>query len=123
MIRTQAPILEVATSVINGNNEATAYPWWAIITRRNDPTGIVGPFFSRQDAEDCRQARVHEYGERSCVFCFSGYRSYKYRNAVDEAICVLAPIKIPGPLAAIDSPEAKKALAECLDANEEEPDQ
>jgi hypothetical protein len=63
-------------------NDFTADPWWAVVkkTHRNPPSVLAGPFFSRQQAEDARTARLHDYGPKSLTYCFSGYYSRPYRE-------------------------------------------
>lgn len=64
------------------DNDGTAYPWWAVVAKnRMGPSAILaGPFFSRERAEQHRQARLYEYGKGSVVWCFSGYQSWHYRD-------------------------------------------
>lgn len=64
------------------DNEATAYPWWAIVQRAGFGrfATLAGPFFSRDSAERQRQARIYEYGQKSLVYCFSGHESRDYRE-------------------------------------------
>ena len=73
-------------------NEATAYPWWAIVRKGSFGRYImlVGPFFSREEAEAQRKRRIYDYGEKSFVFCYSGHESSQYvelrkRAAIDAA--------------------------------------
>lgn len=67
---------------LSEENEITAYPWWAIV--RKAGLGMLavlaGPFASRESAEAQRMARIHAYGEKSSVFCFSGHESADYRK-------------------------------------------
>lgn len=83
-----AAALEKARSILFAytDNEATAHPWWAIV--RNGSFGrmvvLVAPFFSREAAEEHRRARIYEYGEKSFVFCFSGYYAWQYRDLCDS---------------------------------------
>ena len=64
------------------DNEITSDPWWCVV--RNGSFGrmvvLEGPFFSRERAEELRNARLYEYGAKSYVFCFSGYRSQHYKD-------------------------------------------
>ena len=64
------------------DNEITSDPWWCVV--RNGSFGrmvvLEGPFFSRERAEGLRNARLYEYGAKSYVFCFSGYRSQHYKD-------------------------------------------
>lgn len=76
--------------------EGTSFPWWFIVLNNNhirfskkeNFTGaiamsIVGPFFSRESAENHRQSRIYEYGGDSIVWCGSGYYSNDYRDICD----------------------------------------
>ena len=64
------------------HNDATAHPWWAVVAEnRMGPHAILaGPFFSRERAEQHRQARLYEYGKGSIVWCFSGHNSQHYKD-------------------------------------------
>lgn len=67
--------------------EGTGYPWWAIVRRTAGGNHILldGPFFSREEAEDVRSSKPHDYGRSSLVYCFSGHRSEGYRDLIDLA--------------------------------------
>ena len=69
------------------DNEITAHPWWCVV--RNGSFGrmvvLEGPFFSREQATQLLEARRYEYGAKAYVYCFSGHRSWHYRD-LREAI-------------------------------------
>lgn len=73
-------------------NEMTANPWWAIVAKNRMGSNAIlaGPFFSRERAEEHRQARLYEYGEGSIVFCFSGHISQHYKD-LRAALTATAP--------------------------------
>lgn len=89
---------QAAARIASGDNEATAAPWWAILcphklgsrpgyrTVHLMGSAIIGPFFSREDAEQHRQARIHDYGETSSVYCLSGYHSGDYHDFADAVV-------------------------------------
>lgn len=69
-------------------NEATAFPYWAIVTN----TGAANPgrkvihagiWFSREDAENHLTARSYAYPKKATVYCFSGHPSADYRRLVE----------------------------------------
>jgi hypothetical protein len=77
-----------------GDNECTAYPWWAIVDPRpglvrkehalgHFASAITGPFFSRAAAEEVLRTRRHRFGANAQVYCFSGHMSPDYRERVD----------------------------------------
>lgn len=81
---------------LSEENEGTSAPWWAIIIpRQNFSKGdqgihniagmIVGPFFSRASAQNRLDGRRYEYGQNARVFCFSGYWSERYTDAINAA--------------------------------------
>lgn len=63
-------------------NDGTSHPWWAVVSksRMGAHAILAGPFFSRERAEQHRQARLYEYGKGSVVWCFSGHNSQHYRD-------------------------------------------
>ncbi len=76
-----------------GDNECTAYPWWAIVDPRHGlvpaedrvhhvASQITGPFFSRASAEETLQAKRHRFGRHAKVYCFSGHMSPDYTQAM-----------------------------------------
>lgn len=77
--------LSVARAVLfayGQENEGTAHPWWAVINpHRKGPQAIIaGPFFSRERAEQYREARLYEHGPKAIVYCFSGHASWHYKD-------------------------------------------
>jgi len=78
----------------SAENEATAYPYWLIIDPRQmmapsvDAVAgmVVGPFFSRQEAEDELTGCPHRYSKRARVYCHSGHRTRVYRDATNMAV-------------------------------------
>lgn len=79
---------EIMETLKKADNESTEAPYWLIL----DPTQsmscnvheladqITGPFFCRQDAARHLENRRHAFSERACVYCLSGYASYKYKK-------------------------------------------
>lgn len=80
--------------------ESTQWPWWAIIDpdrvrsyagRTNDQrihdaaNAVVGPFTSRESAEEHLRVKAHRYGARAVVFCMSGHESADWRSLCEEA--------------------------------------
>jgi hypothetical protein len=87
-----APALKAAKAVLERSNEITSYPWWFICnTPRSSvrpdiiPLRIIGPFFSREEAEREIQARNYNYHRKAFVFCGSGHVADTYKTAVDAA--------------------------------------
>jgi hypothetical protein len=74
------PLHEVLASTLDPTKrEGTSYPWWAIVRGRGpNKTLLEGPFFSREEAEEMREAKPQDYGRSSYVYCFSGHRSFGY---------------------------------------------
>lgn len=78
---------------VTGDNEATAYPWWAIVDPAQNMRAdlahaagqITGPFFSRDEAEGFLKATRYNFSKRAKVWCFSGTYSYQYREAFRAA--------------------------------------
>jgi hypothetical protein len=77
--------LEVSTE-----NEGTSSPWWVIVDPRRMMKPdcyhvmmgmITGPFFSREEANNCLEARRHHYSNRAVVYCASGCYSGQYDKA------------------------------------------
>lgn len=84
------PVNRIETT---GDNEATAYPWWAIVDPRHGlvsarasvdhvASQITGPFFSRASAEQTLSERRYRFGKHAKVYCFSGHMSPDYRQAL-----------------------------------------
>lgn len=67
------------------DNEITDHPWWAVVRKNGMGSSAIcaGPFFSRERAEECCEARRHEWGKGAFVFGFSGYRSEHYKRLRD----------------------------------------
>lgn len=73
--------------------EGTSYPWWFICDPRQNmrldlavaAINIVGPFFSRAEAENELAATSYNYSHRAQVWCGSGYRSRSYKEAINAA--------------------------------------
>ena len=87
---------ERLTGIVNipfNDNEGTESPWWAIVMPRQIMSKnaeqiaqcIVGVFFSRESAENHLNSRRYEYGNDAIVYCFSGYWSRQYKQAVRSA--------------------------------------
>lgn len=75
------------------DNEATAYPFWAIVDPQQNfninPQGvhniasmITGIWFSRESAEEHLKQRHYHFSKNAKVYCFSGYYSNEYSEAV-----------------------------------------
>ena len=92
-------------------NEMTADPWWAIVAKNRMGSNAIlaGPFFSRERAEEHRQARLYEYGKGSIVFCFSGHRSQHYKD-LRAALTATAPA-VAEFVAGVERRGAEKARA------------
>jgi hypothetical protein len=70
---------------IEGDNEATALPWWAIVIPNNKMGSdaiAAGPFFSRSSAQAHLTSCPHRYIKAAYVYCFSGHASRDYRERV-----------------------------------------
>lgn len=82
------------------DNEITAHPWWCVVKNGSFGRMVVleGPFFSRERATQLLEARRYEYGAKAYVYCFSGNRSWHYRD-LREAV---------GDPAAIDAARARE---------------
>jgi hypothetical protein len=70
----------------DGDNEITAYPWWAIINPERRGTAAVGsgPFFSRASAEEYLANHRYRYSKKAYVYCFSGRDAPDYREAINN---------------------------------------
>lgn len=82
---------EIEKTIRIADNECTDSPYWLIIeprgrnikTRIEDIANcITGPFFSREDAENHLKTRRYNFSDKARVWCFSGYWSEKYKNAL-----------------------------------------
>jgi hypothetical protein len=89
------PALKTARAVLERKNEITAYPWWFIcdapkgfVKPKDIPRHIIGPFFSRGDAEN-EMHRHYYYNKNAFVFCGSGNDANAYKLAVDSAVRLL----------------------------------
>jgi len=59
------------------DNDGTHAPWWVIVMPKQimrpsineNARCIVGPFFSRESAENHLNSRRYEYGEQAGVYC------------------------------------------------------
>lgn len=87
---------------IEGDNEATSYPWWIIIDPRQQlvpardmihhvASQVTGPFFSRQEAQEYLDNHRYNYGKHVGVYCMSGHKSASFRQACDTANWVDQP--------------------------------
>lgn len=86
----------------SGDTEGTAYPWWAIVDPR---LGIIrkdgcvhavadmitGPFFSRASADEALSRCRYNYGTHAAVYCFSGHKSWDYRDRIEAARSAVPP--------------------------------
>jgi hypothetical protein len=87
-----APALKAAKAVLERTNEITSYPWWFICNTSGSPVRpdfipllIIGPFFSRKEADREIQAHSYRYHRKAFVFCGSGFDTETYKTAVDSA--------------------------------------
>ena len=68
------------------DNEATAFPWWAITEGfRGREILLAGPYFNREDADEYLEAKRYNFGEKARVYCFSGSQSHVWRAALKAA--------------------------------------
>lgn len=112
----------LASVVSHTDNEATSYPWWAIVTNglRGWLCVHAGPWFSREAATEYLNAKAYNFPKSAYVFCFSGHESADYRRLVDAARPEPAE---PERWAASDNdeefwvvePEQSVAIAEAID--------
>lgn len=92
-LKRENEILRGILNVPKVDCDGTNAPWWAIIMPRQimskDPQEIanciVGVFFSRESAQNHLDSRRYEYGSNAVVYCFSGYWSHEYKEAVKNA--------------------------------------
>lgn len=68
-------------------NDATAYPWWAIVKKAGLGQHAIlnGPFFNRADAEEYLESHRYRYGKSALVWCFSGHHAPHLRQMYDNA--------------------------------------
>ncbi len=78
---------------VSGECEGTSFPWWAIVDPRQNMSmdidvaagQITGPFFSRKDAQEFLDRTHYNFSKRARVYCFSGYYSDQYKDALRKA--------------------------------------
>lgn len=78
---------------VSDKNEGTSAPYWLIIDPKQMmrvghdyvASMITGPFFSREEAQAELTGRSYDYSTRAVVYCCSGYRSGKYKQAIEKA--------------------------------------
>jgi len=69
--------------------ECTASPWWVIVDPMQNmrcsvdhaAAQIVGPFFSREEAESELTVTKYNYSKRARVYCKSGCYTRQYKEA------------------------------------------
>lgn len=63
------------------NNDATKYPFWAIVKRGGfgRVVWLDGFWFSREEATEFLESRRYNYGKSAFVYCFSGHNSWHCR--------------------------------------------
>lgn len=79
---------------VSEDNECTSYPWWVIIDppmKRGEEESeqdyheiamsVVGPFFSREEAEETLARTRYNYSKRAVVYCKSGCYTTQYQAA------------------------------------------
>ena len=79
---------DIARTLKNADNEATAAPFWAIVDPSQNMScdiyaaayQFTGIFFDRESATRYFNQHRHNYGEKANVFCFSGHASAEYYN-------------------------------------------
>lgn len=77
------------TVEVSEETEMTSSPWWVIIdpakvrgkTIESVADAFVGPFFSRQEAEEHLAGRRYEFSKRALVYCKSAYFATRYHAA------------------------------------------
>lgn len=75
---------------ISDKNEGTCSPWWAIVNPSQNmsldidiaASQITGPFFSREEAQEFLDRTRYNFSKRAVVYCFSGYHSNQYKEAL-----------------------------------------
>lgn len=95
--KTPVTTLRKPIKIALGKTESTSFPWWFIVCPHNHirfsqknnfaatiAMSIIGPFFSRESAENHRLSRVYEYGRDSIVWCGSGYWSNDYKKICES---------------------------------------
>lgn len=81
---------QLAASTDSDHNEATSYPFWAIVTKagaagRGHYVLHAGIWFSRTTAENHLKAKAYNYPKTAFVYCFSGHESSDYRALLTVA--------------------------------------
>jgi hypothetical protein len=71
-------------------NEATAFPWWAIVVngfsgRVQRPMVLAGVWFNREDAEAFLASHAYRYPKKAYVYAFSGGESAHTRELYELA--------------------------------------
>lgn len=64
-------------------NCITSDPYWLILRNgclRGDDSVLAGPFFSKDEAEAHRMARIYDYKEKSYTYAMSAYHSRPLRR-------------------------------------------
>ncbi len=77
--------------------EGTAYPFWIIIDPKRVPLSnyrsrihhiagsVVGPFFSREAADDLLKWKSHHFSKHAVVYCSSGHASEEWKKLIEMA--------------------------------------
>ncbi|MGC4033655.1 MAG: hypothetical protein QM754_18375 [Tepidisphaeraceae bacterium] len=84
----EAKAAEALSKVVSyKDNEATSYPWWAIVSTGSFGRPVIwaGPWFSREAATAYLNAKHYNFPKSVHVFCFSGHESGDFRALVDAA--------------------------------------
>jgi len=76
-----------------GDNEATAFPFWIIIDPRQNmscsvdevASQITGVWFSRKSAKEYLGSHSYNFSKRARVYCHTGNKSCDYREAIENA--------------------------------------
>jgi hypothetical protein len=64
-------------------NCITSDPYWLILRNgclRGDDSVLAGPFFSKDEAEAYRRARLYAYGEKSYCYALSAHNARQFRR-------------------------------------------
>lgn len=76
------------TLQVSEKNEGTSYPYWVLVPDKNRISthdmmmSMVGPFFSREEANEERSIK-HRYPGKWVIWCLSGCFTRQYRRALD----------------------------------------
>ena len=81
------------TIEVSEENEGTAAPWWVIIDPeqnfnkdisgvRNIAGMVIGPYFSREEANAELRDRSYYYSKNAVVYCMGGSYTRQYANKV-----------------------------------------